>query len=72
MLFYFYLWQKEKHEFYLFHSHALMKATTKDYVRNNQIRLILVPVSERIENTTFFVSKTLEELQNNQEIATGC
>ncbi len=30
-------------------SHALMKASSKDYVRNNQLRLLLMPVAQRLE-----------------------
>jgi hypothetical protein len=32
----------------LFNSHALIKATAKDYVRDTQLRLILKPVAERL------------------------
>ena len=34
----------------LFHRHALMKAIAKDYVRETQVRLILRPVGDRIDN----------------------
>jgi WD40 repeat protein len=55
-------------EFEIFNTHALIKATTKDYLRNAQIRLILKPVANRLlavlgnkENirdcTTNFLSK---------------
>lgn len=37
-----------KHEFSLFRSHALIKATAKDYVRETQIRLILYPAIDRL------------------------
>jgi WD40 repeat protein/transcriptional regulator with XRE-family HTH domain len=30
-------------------SHALMKASSKDYVRTNQLRLLLAPVAQRLE-----------------------
>jgi len=32
----------------LFESHALMKAQSKDYVRESQVRLILVPLAQRL------------------------
>ena len=35
----------------LFNSHALIKATTKDYVRETQVRLILKPIAERLLTT---------------------
>jgi WD40 repeat protein len=35
----------------LFGSHALIKAQTKDYVRESQVRLILMPVTERLLTT---------------------
>ncbi|MFN6494531.1 NB-ARC domain-containing protein [Nostoc sp. DedQUE03] len=39
-------------EIELFNSHALIEATTKDYIRNTQISLILKPIIERL--STFF------------------
>ena len=44
----------------LFHSHALIKTTVKDYVRESQIRLILVPIADQL-GTIFQTSKALEE-----------
>ncbi|PSB08749.1 hypothetical protein C7B76_26110, partial [filamentous cyanobacterium CCP2] len=32
----------------LFHSHALIKAPVKDYIRDSQIRLILTPIADRL------------------------
>ena len=43
----------------LFHSHALIKTTVKDYVRESQIRLILQPIANQLR-TTFQTAKTLE------------
>ncbi len=37
-----------QHQFSLFRSHALIKATAKDYVRETQIRLILYPTIDRL------------------------
>lgn len=47
--------------FELFGSHALMKATAKDYVRENQARLILKPVIDGL-NTAF---KSKRNIENN-------
>lgn len=38
-------------QFSLFNSHALMKATAKDYVRESQIRVILLPILEQLKAT---------------------
>ncbi|OKH43233.1 hypothetical protein NIES2101_31080 [Calothrix sp. HK-06] len=35
-------------EIKLFHTHALLKATSKDYVRDAQIRLILKPIADKL------------------------
>ncbi|MGK7873162.1 MAG: WD40 repeat domain-containing protein [Xenococcaceae cyanobacterium] len=43
----------------LFNSHALIKTTVKDYVRESQIRLILEPIAEQLR-TTFGSKKVLE------------
>ncbi len=44
----------------LFHSHALVKTTVKDYVRESQMRLILEPVCDRLQ-TTFFGTKPIQQ-----------
>ncbi|MCG8365818.1 MAG: NB-ARC domain-containing protein, partial [Pseudanabaenales cyanobacterium] len=44
----------------LFHSHALIKTTVKDYVRDSQIRLILEPIADQLD-ATCQTSKALEE-----------
>jgi WD40 repeat protein len=36
---------------HLIHSHALLKAQAKDYIRHSQLRLILAPVAERLHAT---------------------
>ncbi|NMF61279.1 eIF2A-related protein [Brasilonema octagenarum] len=48
----------KKGQFELFNSHALIKATAKDYVRESQIRLILKPLADRLnrEQTQNLVS----------------
>ena len=43
----------------LFRSHALIKATAKDYIRESQIRVILEPIAERLR-TTFSSKKEME------------
>lgn len=35
----------------LFNSHALIKASAKDYVKDSQIRLILQPIIDRLKDT---------------------
>ncbi|MBW4562919.1 MAG: pentapeptide repeat-containing protein [Mojavia pulchra JT2-VF2] len=54
--------------FELFKSHALMKATAKDYVRENQVRLILKPVIDGL--LTAFRSKRNIENHLTQILAT--
>ncbi|NER80494.1 MAG: hypothetical protein F6K42_13140, partial [Leptolyngbya sp. SIO1D8] len=44
----------------LLHSHALLKTTVKDYVRESQVRLILQPIIHQLR-TTFGSSSALEE-----------
>jgi WD40 repeat protein len=51
----------------LFISHALMKTTLKDYVRESQIRLILEPIATQL-GTTFNSPKAIE--QHLQKILT--
>ncbi|MBW4606944.1 MAG: hypothetical protein KME22_06880 [Hassallia sp. WJT32-NPBG1] len=47
-------------EMTLFMSHPLSEATAKDYIRNAQINLILIPVFKRL-NTTFRLNKSIED-----------
>ncbi|WP_031294164.1 NB-ARC domain-containing protein [Leptolyngbya sp. Heron Island J] len=35
----------------LFHTHALLKTTTKDYVRDSQRRMLLSPLAQRLQTT---------------------
>ncbi|MDJ0634816.1 MAG: NB-ARC domain-containing protein [Xenococcaceae cyanobacterium MO_188.B29] len=44
----------------LFHSHALLKTTVKDYVRESQIRLILEPIAAQL-HTTFGSLRAIEQ-----------
>ena len=53
----------ETGELGLFNSHALMKATAKDYVRDTQTRLILQPLVERIPNLAARLSELLADLR---------
>ncbi|HEY9633567.1 MAG TPA: NB-ARC domain-containing protein [Coleofasciculaceae cyanobacterium] len=41
----------QRGKIHLFNSHALIKATTKDYIRETQVRLILKPIAERLLTT---------------------
>jgi len=47
-------------KFNLFTSHALLKVTLDDYVRESQIRLLLAPIAERLK-TVFASQKLLEQ-----------
>ena len=50
----------------LFHTHTLIKATEKDYVRETQARLILKPIAEKSKNLTNLeeqLQQTLTELK---------
>jgi len=55
----------------LFHSHALMKATAKDYVRETQVRLILKPVKRRISNLDEQVTATLDIIRQQARWSNG-
>jgi len=50
-------------EIRLLMSHALIKATAKDYIRESQIRVILEPITHRLR-TTFRSSKVIEHKLN--------
>jgi WD40 repeat protein len=52
-------------KFELLNSHALLKATAKDYVRNSQIRLIIKPILDRLSNSEIKLKDTLQRLQNS-------
>ncbi|NMG09738.1 NB-ARC domain-containing protein [Brasilonema sp. UFV-L1] len=58
-----------KGQFELFNSHALIKATAKDYVREAQIRLILKPVADRLNREQ--MQNIVSVLQNQPEIFSG-
>ncbi|WP_346293391.1 NB-ARC domain-containing protein [Sphaerothrix gracilis] len=58
-------------QFLLFHTHAFVKATAKDYIRNNQIRLILIPISRQIKKADFFILITLEKIKIDKNISSG-
>ncbi|MBH8566286.1 hypothetical protein I8748_29715 [Nostoc sp. CENA67] len=62
----------------LFMSHALIKATAKDYVKDTQIRLILKPIIERLLNIyintnkiTASLTAILENLRDKSNIKPG-
>jgi WD40 repeat protein len=50
--------------FNLFDSHALMKATAKDYVIETQERLILKPIITHLDNANEKLNKCLDELRS--------
>ena len=53
-------------QFDLFNTHALIKATSKDYVRETQLRLVLNPVSVKFSNLQKLVNSSLKSLRENQ------
>ena len=52
-------------QFDLFHTHALIKATAKDYVRETQVRLILKPITNCIDNLEQYVNKSLKTIRQH-------
>ncbi|MEM9815174.1 MAG: NB-ARC domain-containing protein [Cyanobacteria bacterium P01_D01_bin.6] len=57
--------------FNLFHTHALIKATAKNYVRETQIRLILKPIAVCITNLEEQVTESLQTIRRNSEWSEG-
>ena len=55
-------------QFSLFTSHALIKTTTKDYIKESQIRLILEPVAKRIREKLGSKKIILQCIQNILEM----
>jgi len=55
----------EDQGFDLFHTHALMQATAKDYVRETQVRLILKPITTSIVNLAQQVSDSLGTIRQH-------
>lgn len=62
----------------LFRTHALLKAQTKDYLRNTQIRLIIKPIVERLQialtgkgNLETHLNQILETLRGKPALAIG-
>ncbi|MEM6837307.1 MAG: NB-ARC domain-containing protein [Cyanobacteria bacterium P01_C01_bin.120] len=56
----------ETQQFDLFHTHALIKATAKDYVRETQIRLILMPIESYInDDLELQVADSLQTIRQN-------
>ncbi|MEM9766760.1 MAG: NB-ARC domain-containing protein [Cyanobacteria bacterium P01_D01_bin.71] len=50
-------------QFDLFHTHALIKATAQDYVRETQVRLILNPITTCLNNLIQLVNESLETIR---------
>ncbi|MFG6093902.1 NB-ARC domain-containing protein [Leptothoe sp. ISB3NOV94-8A] len=61
----------ERQQFDLFHNHSLIKVTTKDYIRETQIRLILKPVIDCIDNIEQVVNKSLKTIRKHQDWPNG-
>ncbi|WP_346294108.1 eIF2A-related protein [Sphaerothrix gracilis] len=55
----------ETQKFDLFHTHALIKATAKDYVRETQIRLILTSLITKFDNLKIQVNSALLSIKKN-------
>ncbi|NJL10061.1 MAG: NACHT domain-containing protein [Calothrix sp. SM1_7_51] len=59
-------------QFEIFNTHALIKATTSDYIRSSQIRLLLQPV---VNSLSFDLRRNgellLQRLRNQAELLTG-
>lgn len=65
-------------ELALFKSHALIKATTKDYVRQTQVRLILKPIVSQLidqlgnsKSLEFYLNRILSQLQQKPALPTN-
>jgi hypothetical protein len=58
-------------KFDLFHTHALIKATAKDYVRETQIRLILQSITRRMEDLAQFVDASLTSIRRHADWFAG-
>ena len=55
----------QSQEFDLFHNHALIQATAKDYVREIQVRLILNSVTVRIDNLAQYACESLKTIRQH-------
>ena len=58
-------------QFDLFHTHALIKATAKDYVRETQVRLLLHPVADLIHNLEQKVDDFLKTIRQHSAWPNG-
>ncbi|MEM9218253.1 MAG: NB-ARC domain-containing protein [Cyanobacteria bacterium P01_F01_bin.150] len=61
----------QQHQFALFNSHALIKSTGKDYIRQNQTRLILAPIAKHLSALNKQASTLLELIRNTPEYSAG-
>ncbi|MEO1096029.1 MAG: NB-ARC domain-containing protein [Cyanobacteria bacterium J06638_28] len=58
-------------QFDLFHTHALIKATSKDYVRETQSRLILKAILDSITNLKKSIDESLKTIRNCSDWLSG-
>ena len=58
-------------QFDLFHTHALIKATAKEFVRETQVRLILHPVADTINNLEQQVDDSLKTIRRHLDWPDG-
>jgi len=61
----------QSQQFQYFHSHALMKATAKTYVRDTQIRLILKPIADSLDDLEEQVKTSLKIIRQNTDWGKG-
>jgi hypothetical protein len=55
----------------LFNRHALIKATAKDYVRETQVRLILQPIVNRLNQVEKQLETLLQTVRSQSSLASG-
>ncbi|AFY39929.1 WD-40 repeat-containing protein [[Leptolyngbya] sp. PCC 7376] len=58
-------------EFRLFNKLSLTKANIKDYVRSNQVRLILEPIIEQIQDFHVCIRRTLSTIRQQRQLSEG-
>jgi hypothetical protein len=61
----------QSQQFDLFHTHTLIKASSKDYVRDIQIRLILKPISVCIDDMDQQTWTSLRTMRQNLDLLEG-
>ncbi|MFG6093899.1 NB-ARC domain-containing protein [Leptothoe sp. ISB3NOV94-8A] len=57
--------------FALLHTHALIKASAKNYVRETQLRVILLPVANHLHDLARQIRNSLQAIRQNSDWANG-